>query len=197
MSGSDRDRQESVTRLLLAVRDGREGAMNQLVPLVYEELHEIARRHRRRWHGDYTLNTTGLLHEAYLKLLGQNEPMESRAHFMAVASKAMRHLLVDQARRRDAAKRGGDVDKISLDQMVQEPAVLNAASEQKGDELIALDEALNRLSEHNARQSHVVECRFFGGMTIDETAAALSISPATVKLDWAQARRWLYRAMRD
>ena len=182
-----------MTRLLGEVRDGRAGALDRLIPLVYDELHEIARRHRRRWQGDYTLNTTALLHEAYLKLLGQDEPYESRAHFMAVASKAMRHLLVDQARRRDAAKRGGEVDKISLEHMPHEAGLAAPGAEEKSDDLLAMDEALDQLARHKPRQGQVVECRFFGGMTIKETAAALGVSPATVKLDWAQARSWMYR----
>lgn len=191
------DPQEKVGRLLQEARNGDAAALNELMPLVYDELHAIAHRQRRQWQGDNTLNTTALLHEVYIKLAKADETPETRAHFMAVAATAMRHLLVDQARRRGAQKRGGNVQKLSFEQMQHEPGMTLQLPHEKADEIMALDAALERLASLNPRQSRVVECRFFGCMTIEETAAVLGVSTATVKLDWAQARSWLFAQIQE
>ena len=188
--------QSTVTRLLQEYQQGNRAVLNDLFALVYEELLAQARRHRNHWHGDYTLNSTALVHEAYLKLVDQSDVRwESRSHFMGVAAKAMRHILVDYARQRRAEKRGGNVEKLSLDEMkavLEETFVL---SEERAGTLVALEEALERLEKINEREARVVECRFFGGMTVEETAAALEISARTVKRDWAMAMTWLHREM--
>lgn len=188
----------TVSILLDAVRDGRDGALNELLPLVYDQLYVQARHHRRQWQGNMTVNTTALVHEAYLKLVDQTQMQwDSRAHFMAVASKAMRHILIDYAKHSQRKKRGGDVQKVSLDVLHADPAAnmdhLFPGLEARADELLALEGALEHLARLSERQCQVVECRFFGGMTIHETAQALDISPATVKRDWLLAQAWLYR----
>ena len=188
--------QTTVTRLLHALQRGDQAAFDQLFPLVYDKLHDLAHHQRRDWYGDYTLNTTALVHEAYLKLVDQTqvEPT-SRAHFMGMAAKAMRHILIDYARRRNAKKRGGDRHKVSFEAVKQALGPEIAMSQERTETLLALDEALDLLAERHERQSRVVECRFFGGMTIAETASALGVSPVTVKRDWAMAQAWLYRHM--
>ncbi|MDX1548351.1 MAG: sigma-70 family RNA polymerase sigma factor [Rhodothermales bacterium] len=188
----------TVTRLLDAARDGDERALDRLFPLVYEHLHALARQQRRRWHGDYTLNTTALVHEAYLKLVDQSHPAyENRTHFLGVAAKAMRHILINYAEKRRAQKRGGDVPKVSLeeDRAAAEDAAIMSLDQ--AERLLALNEALEALERAYPRQVRIVECRFFAGMTNEETAAILGISPATVKRDWAMARVWLYRHIRE
>jgi RNA polymerase sigma factor (TIGR02999 family) len=178
---------EAITELLQDAAGGDRRAVDELFQLVYTELKQLAHVQRQRWHGDHTINTTGLVHDAYLKLVGQQQPSwQGRAHFYAVASKAMRHVLVNYAERRQAQKRGGGSDMVSLDDA--NPVAASAA-----DELLALDEALERLSRLNERQSQVVVCRFFGGLSVPETAEALDIAPATVKRDWALASAWLKR----
>jgi len=187
---------DTVSRLLLDLRAGDQDALNQLLPLVYHQLHTLAQQQRRRWTGDETLDTTALVHEAYLRLAGDSSPAwESRAHFLAVASRAMRHILVDYAKQRRRAKRGGDRDRVSLEEI---EAVLESGSDptDAGSEaLIALDVALDRLEGRDPRQSRIVECRFFTGMSILETAEALGISPATVKRGWTMAQAWLHREL--
>ena len=187
--------QNTVALLLERLRGGDREAVDQLVAMLYDELKELAARQRRRWRGNYTLNTTALVHEAYVKLLGQSRiEVESRAHFHALAARAMRHILCDYARERSARKRGGDVERLPLDELgaLPDPAAL---SERQSDTLVALDEALGRLEAIDPRQSKVVECRFFGGLTIEETATAVGVSPRTVKRDWAMAQAWLHREM--
>lgn len=190
---------EMVTRILQDLQEGRRDAVDDLFRLVYDELHALARQQRQRWQGDYTLNTTALVHEAYLKLVGQQEvSVENRAHFFALASKAMRHILSNYALRQRREKRGGKQPKLSLHEL--QAAALEqrvALSPERADALLALDEALQRLEELSLRQSQVVECRFYGGMSVPETAQALGVSPATVKRDWSLARAWLYREMQD
>ncbi len=185
---------EGVTRLLESVRAGNREAFDRLFALIYPELHEIAARQRGRWQGDETLNTTALLHEAYLRLADRSTPpWQNRAHFLAVASQAMRHILLDYAKRQRAAKRGGGGGRVSFQEV---EATLTEAGDptQAGSEaLIALDESLRRLERLDPRQGRIVECRFFGGMTIRDTAEALDLSPATVKRAWAMAQAWLYR----
>jgi RNA polymerase sigma factor (TIGR02999 family) len=189
-------RRETVTRLLAEVREGRSGSFDRLFPVVYNELHGLARRARGGWRGGETLNTTALVHEAYLKLVDQTKPdWRSRGHFGAVAAKAMRHILIDYARRRSAAKRGGDRPAASLDEAL---GVASLSSEWSADDaarLIALDEALERLERESERGARIVELKLFGGLTNEETAEALGISLATVKRGWSLARARLYREL--
>ncbi len=190
--------EESVTQLLVAVREGNNDALNDLFPLVYGELRALAHRKRQAWHGDYTLNTTALVHEAYIKLVDQSHAeWTSRAHFFGVAAKAMRHIQINYAKHRHRKKRGGDVQKVSLDDLSQLFEAETPLTEERAEALISLDEALSKLEHVSERQSRIVECRFFGGMTIDETAAALELSPATVKRGWAMAQAWLHRTMKE
>jgi len=183
----------TITELLHAVEGGDRDALNTLFPLVYDELRSLARQQRRRWHGDLTLDTTALVHEAYLKVIGQNQPpSESRAHFFAVASKAMRHILCNYARDRSRAKRGGGARHVRLESGHEFAHQLELSDDQT-DKLAALDEALQGLERIAERQARVVECRFFGGMSLEDTATALGISPRTVKRDWTFARAWLRR----
>jgi RNA polymerase sigma factor (TIGR02999 family) len=186
-------RQTTAARLLERAGSGDRGAVEELFTLLYAELHELARRQRHRWRGDYTLDTTALVHEAYLKLAGQGRVRaESRAHFAAVASRAMRHILCNHARDRAAQKRGGQAAEVTLDEgTALAPAA--AGGDDASGTLLALDDALRRLEREDPRRSRVVECRFFGGMTVEETAAALGTSPRTVKRDWAVAQAWLHR----
>ncbi|MEM9663387.1 MAG: sigma-70 family RNA polymerase sigma factor [Bacteroidota bacterium] len=184
----------TVTQILHALQDGEEEALSALFPLVYDELHAQARKQRNRWQGHFTVNTTALVHEAYLKLVDQDAVgWNNRAHFFGVAAKAMRHILVDYARRMQRQKRGGDVQRVSLDGLEQLLAAEGTDFEARADDMAALGMALERLASTNERQARVVECRFFGGMTIPDTADALGISPATVKRDWVVAQAWLYR----
>ena len=187
---------ETVTKLLDAARGGNRDALNKLFPLVYGELRAVAQRQRRNWHGDYTLNTTALVHEAYLKLAGQSRAdWQSRAHFFGVAARAMRQILIDYARRRRAQKRGGDRSKTTFDEMKLGDGQI-ALSDDNADALMILDEALKRLEKISERQSRIVECRFFGGMTIEETAEVVGISTATVKRSWNLAQVWLFQEMK-
>ena len=189
---------QSVSRVLQELRAGNRGAFDELFPLVYDELHLIAERRRQRWDGDETLNTTALVNEAYLKLVDQSAPdWQSRAHFLAVASTAMRQILMDYAKRKRAAKRGGRKPHVALQEI---EAALHEAEDPSGvrDEvLVALDDALRRLDQRDQRQTKIVECRFFGGMSIEDTAEALGVSPATVKRGWSMAQAWLYRDLKE
>ena len=185
--------QDEVARLLEALRHGDPAAFDRLFPLVYEELRAVAHGQRQRWQGDHTLETTALVHEAYLKLVDQSRAsLESRAHFLATAAKAMRHILINYARDRTAKKRGGDRRKLSLDELSEGLEGAAILSEDNDDVLIALDAALTKLAQVNERQSRIVECRFFGGLTIEETAAALAISTASVSRGWALAQVRLF-----
>jgi RNA polymerase sigma factor (TIGR02999 family) len=185
----------TITGLLDAVGGGDREALNALFPLVYDELRSLARQQRRRWHGDITLDTTALVHEAYLKVAAQKQPPpNSRAHFFAVAAKAMRHILCNYARDRRRMKRGGGVQHVRLESGDELADQLHL-SEDQTDKLAALDEALEALERIAGRQARVVECRFFGGMTLEDTASALDVSPRTVKRDWTFARAWLRREM--
>ncbi len=182
--------QGEITRLLFAFRDGEGSAMDELLPLVYGELRGIAHRQLRRRPAQ-TLNTTALAHEAYLKLVDQSRAeWRDRSHFLAVAAVAMRHILVDTARRRTAQKRGGDDVRVTLDDRAAK-----ADTDSRAIEILALDEALTALAELNDRLSRLVELRFFGGLTVEETAEAMGISERTVKRDWRKARAFLYRAL--
>lgn len=187
----------TVTRLLEAVQDGDAAALDDVFALVYDELKRLAHRQRRSWRGQATMNTTALVNEAYLKLVGPAPlAVENRAHFLALASKAMRQILCNYARERNAQKRGGDVHQVSLSEL-HGPSGLIDFSEEHALTLMALDGALQRLEALDPRQAQVVECRFFGGLTIEETADALGISPRTVKRDWAMAQAWLHQEMTD
>ena len=187
----------SVTRLLAAVREGDREALNELYERVYAELRILARRQRQRWMETGTLNTTALVHEAYLKLVNQRRLDPSTPeHFFAIAATAIRHIMSNYARDRRARKRGRDARKISLSDLRTDPAGSLSVSEESLDLLVAVDDALERLDSVSPRQRGIVECRFFGGMTAEETAVALGISPRTVKRDWALAQAWLYRELR-
>lgn len=189
------DRQESVPGLLEELRDGRREAFDELFPLVYQELRELAHRRRQDWQGDHTLNTTALVHEAYLKLMGQRDATwETEAHFLAAAAKAIRHILINYARDSRAKKRGGGWQRVSLSER-KLPGQGETDPLSWDDRVVALDEALQRLAERSERQSRIVECRFFGSMTVQQTAAALGLSTATVTRGWAMARAWLYREL--
>ena len=189
---------QTVTRLLHELRAGNQEAFVELLPMVYDELHHVAERQRRHWQGDETLNTTTLVHEAYLRLVDQSAPQwSSRPHFLAVASRAMRQILLDYAKRKHAAKRGGGREPIPLHEVEAALKGGGDASEARSEALVALDDALQRLEQHDPRQSRIVECRFFGGMTIQDTAEALGIAPATVGRGWLMAKAWLYRDLKQ
>lgn len=180
---------QQVTQLLMDWRNGERAAFDKLMPLIYEELRKLAKRYMKRERIDHTLQTTALVNEAYLRLVDQNEiDWQSRAHFYAVASQVMRHLLVDYARSRNYAKRGGGARQITLD----ETAVV---SRERDSNLIALDEALNRLAAIDPRKSRIVELRYFGGMSVEETGEVLAVSAITVKREWLKAKAWLYREL--
>ncbi len=178
-----------VTELLVRWRKGDRQALDALIPLVYGELRRIAQHFLQREKPGHTLQSTALVHEAYVRMVGQNLPeWQSRAHFFGIAAQLMRQILVDHARARQAAKRGGDVFKLSLDESTAMPG-------QRDLDLIALDDALKSLTELDPQQSRIVELRYFAGLTIEDTSEVLGISPATVKRDWATARAWLQREM--
>lgn len=192
----DDDTRTTVTQLLQQVSSGDDSAVDRLFSMVYDTLKSLAHSQRQQWYGDFTLNTTAIVHEAYIKLFDQKKAAwENQAHFLSVASKAMRHILVDYARRRKAEKRGGELPKVSFEEIRTPSGDLVVITEEKADSLVALDQALERLAEVEPREAKVVECRFFGGMTIAETASALNVSPMTVKRDWAMAQAWLIREM--
>jgi RNA polymerase sigma factor (TIGR02999 family) len=192
-----------ITQLLVEWSDGQSRALDQLTPLVYEELRRMAARHLRRESPAQTLQATGLVHEAFIRLVGQkNTRWQSRAHFFSLASQLMRRILVDQARARLAAKRGDGRAQVSLElldvtlerggeRLVPENPADSAADEH----LMNIDSALMRLERLDPRQAHIVELRFFGGLTVEETAKSLQISDATVKRDWVMAKAWLAREL--
>jgi RNA polymerase sigma factor (TIGR02999 family) len=176
-----------VTELLQGWRGGDRNALDALVPLVYKELRRLAHFQLRDERYDHTLQSAALVHEAYVRLVGMNAPQwESRTHFFAIAAQLMRQILVDYARRHGAEKRGGSMCKLSLDDVM-------TASRQKAVDVVALDEALQELARIDARQSRVVELRYFAGLTLEEISEALEIGPATVQRDWTAARAWLHR----
>jgi RNA polymerase sigma factor (TIGR02999 family) len=179
-----------VTRALRAFSAGDRAALDRLLPLVYDQLRVVARRELRRERPDHTLTATALVHEAYLKLVQLDRiDWRGRAHFFAACAGEMRRILISHARAHHAAKRGGGAAKVPLDDVV-------LAAQTRPAELVVLDEALTRLAALSPRQARVVECRFFGGLEVEETAAALEVSPATVKRDWTLARAWLNRELR-
>ena len=179
-----------VTGLLLSWARGDENALQQLIPLVHRELHEIARRCTAGEHVGHSLQATALVNEAYLRLIDVKDvAWHDRAHFLSVCARVMRHILVDHARARHAQKRGGPAAKVTFDE------ALVVASEPRHD-FVALDEALEALAQFDARKSRVVELRFFGGLSVEETASVLKVSPDTVMRDWKLAKAWLQRQMR-
>jgi len=197
-SDDTRSRQHSIARLLEEVGAGRREALDALVPLVYDELRALARRQRRRWRGEETLDTTALIHEAYLRLVDQTVPRwMSHPHFLAVASRAMRQVLLDYAKRQHAAKRGGARRQVSLSQVEELLLTRGELGDAQSEALLAVEEALCRLERHDPLHARVVECRFYGAMSIEETAEALGISPATVKRKWAFARAYLNRELTE
>jgi RNA polymerase sigma factor (TIGR02999 family) len=181
----------NVTGLLVDWSKGDQEALNKLMPLVYDELRRLASRYLRHERPGHTLQTTALVHEAYLKLVDQKDAnFQNRVQFFAVAAQVMRHILVDYARSRRAFKRGGDYCRLSLDEAV-------LSSEEKDADLLTLHEALNSLAAIDPQQSRVVELRVFGGLTVKETAESLEISPRTVKREWSMAKAWLHRQIRN
>lgn len=184
------DDQGEVTRLLAAAQGGDAKALNRVVALVYHELEQVAHRELAHERPGHTLDTGALVHEAFLKV-SQLHSMEwrSREHFLAMSARLMRRILVDYAAAKNAQKRGGNPVRIALDSDIA------AAAAADSDDLLALDDALRRLTQLDERQARVVECRFFAGMSVEETAIALEVSPATVKRDWVAARAWLNREL--
>jgi RNA polymerase sigma factor (TIGR02999 family) len=168
---------------------GHQAVASQLISLVYDELRRLASHYLKRERPDHTLQPTALVHEAYLRLVGQEEDWQSRSHFIGVAARQMREILVDYARSHQMAKRGKGQKKLSLDE-------IPLFSPETSDQWIALDETLTRLAQWDGQQCRIVELRFFGGLTVEETAEALGVSPRTVKRDWQVARAWLHRELK-
>lgn len=182
--------QADVTALLLQLKQGNHEAGEKLIPLVYEELKRLARSYMRRERPDHTLQTTALVHEAYLKLVRQHAVnWQGRSHFFGIAAQLMRRILIDHARGQLRGKRGGVKEVLPLDEAL-------VFSPEHSKELVKLDEALERLSKLDARQSQIVELRFFGGLSVEETSEFLGVSPKTVKRDWAVAKVWLHGELR-
>jgi RNA polymerase sigma-70 factor, ECF subfamily len=181
--GADDD---EVTILLRAMKSGDNSAADKLLPLVYNELHRLARSYMQRERQDHTLQPTALINEAYLRLSHDNVDWQSRQHFIAVAANVMRRVLVDHARAHNAEMRGGERQRVELDEGL-------AVSLERSDEVVLLHEALNRLEKLDPRQAKVVELRYFAGLSVDEIAAVLNMSPRSVKRDWALARLWLFK----
>jgi RNA polymerase sigma-70 factor (ECF subfamily) len=178
-----------VTQLLVAWSDGDQSARDELMPLVYEELRRLAHRYMDRERRDHTLQTSALVNEAYLRLIDQKDVhWQNRAHFFGIAAQMMRRILVDYARKRGFAKRGGDDRPVSLEEVM-------IVSPDRADNVVALDHALNSLAEIDPRKSRIVELRFFGGLSVEETAQVLAVSPGTVSRDWTLAKAWLRREM--
>lgn len=179
----------SITHFLIQWRDGDKAALDQLIPLVYEEMRRLAGYYMRRQRVGHTLQTSALINEAYLRLLDhKNMKWENRAHFFAVAAQAMRRILVDHARSRNYLKRGGGAMKVSLDEAV-------IVAEERAAELIALDDALMGLAAFDSRKSQIVEMRYFGGLSVEETAEVLGVSGVTVMREWRSAKGWLLREL--
>ena len=181
--------QHEVTELLRQWRNGNQQALDKLTPLVYDELHRLAHQYIGRERPGHTLQTTALVNEAYLRLVEQKDvDWESRAHFFAVSAQVMRHILVDYARQHASAKRGGELQKVVLDEQI-------IVSRERAAELVSLDEAMQTLNEIYPRRSKVVELRYFGGLNNKEAAEVLKVSEATIERDWRFAKAWLYREL--
>ena len=182
---------DNITQILQAWSDGNQTALDKLLPLIYDELHRQAAHYLRKERQDHTLQPTALVNEAYLKLIGQeNVRWQNRSHFFAIAANAMRRILVDYARTRNREKRGGALNNLPLD------AALQISAKGKTIDLVALDEALNRLAEFDKRQARIVELKYFSGLTNEETAEVLGISNVTVRRDWNLAKAWLYQQIK-
>ena len=182
---------KEVTQLLNAWRDGDQEALNRLIPLIHDELHRLAHIYMVRERVGHTLQTTALLNEAFLRLVGANQvPFQNRTHFFAISANLMRRILVDFARSRGYQKRGGNIVKVECDEG-------RIPAPNRGADVVALDEALNALAEFDEREAKVVELRFFGGLNEEETAEALGVSLRTVQRDWTLAKAWLLREMRS
>lgn len=180
-----------ITKLLEAHSSGDQSALDELIPLVYEHLRKMAHYRMQGERNSHTLNTTDLVHEAYLKLIKFDQiDWKGRAHFFAISSKVMRNVLVDYAVRKKAQKRGGERHRVTLGKQ-------NISTEVKLEDILSIHQALERLAKIDERQAQVVECRYFGGLTLDETAKALDISTATVSRDWNMARAWLNREITE
>jgi len=180
---------KSITQLLIEWRDGDEKAIDRLIPLVYDELNRLAHRYMRRESPGHSFQTNDLVNEAYLRLVDhKGMRWQNRAHFYAVAAQAMRRILVDRARSQGSIKRGGRVEMVDLEQA-------SAAPEKQAADLVALDDALIELAKIDQRKAQIVEMRYFGGMSVEETAEALDVSPVTVMRDWKTAKVWLLRAL--
>ena len=180
-----------VTSLLKKLAGGNQEAAGELIPVVYQELHRLAARHLRHERRGHTLQATALVHEAYIKLVGQrNTDWQSRAHFFAVASNLMRRILVDYARRQLRAKRGGRPTQLSLDDVV-------LLSPDRPDRMLALDECLTRLERLDGRQARIVELRYFGGLAVEEAAEILGVSSTTIRREWTSAKAWLYGELKE
>lgn len=178
---------QNVTKLLSQWSRGDQGALDALIPIVYEELRRVARYYLKQEKQSHTLSSTALVHEAYLRLVNQKEvTWQNRAHFFGVAAQMMRRILVDHARRRGYAKRGGGAMTLALEEAVATP-------QRREIDVVALDDALDSLAKLDERQSRMVELRFFGGLSIEETSEVLGVSTPTVKREWASARAWLFR----
>ena len=182
---------QQVTQLLAAWSEGDRAALDKLMPLVHEELRRLAHHYMRGEGPGNTMQTSALVNEAYLRLVDQTNPhWQNRAHFFAISAQLMRQILVDYARKRRSRKRGGDVRQLSLDEEM-------IVSEERAANVVALDDALKSLAEIDPRKSQIVELRFFGGLSIEETAEVLAVSPGTVMRDWTLAKAWLRREMSD
>jgi RNA polymerase sigma-70 factor (ECF subfamily) len=178
-----------VTLLLKAMQSGDPTASEKLLPLVYEELHRLAKSYMRRERGDHTLQPTALINETYLRLIGDTTNFQNRAHFIGFAAHVMRHVLVDHARAHKAGMRGGNLRRVELEEGV-------AISKERSGEILVLDEALNELEKVSPRQAKVVELRYFAGLSVEEIASMLEIGPRSVEREWASARVWLFERMR-
>ena len=183
--------QQEVTQLLGDWSGGDEGALEKLIPLVQPELHRLAHHYMSRERAGHTLQTTAILDEAYLRLVDNTKPIwQGRSHFIAAAAQLMRRIMVDHARERHSLKRGGGALKVTLDEAA-------LVTQTRSEELLALDDALDRLAAQDARKSQIVELRYFGGLTVEETAEFLKLSQRTVEREWTMAKAWLYRALSE
>ena len=184
-----------LTGLLIEWSQGDKAALDRLTPLVYDEIRRIAHRYVQREREGHTLQTTALINEAYLRLAGsQNIDWQNRSHFFAVTAQVMRHILIDHARKRRYVKHGGEAQRVGFETAMAEASTMSSA---RASELLALDEALGELERLDPRKSRVVELRYFGGLTLEETAEVLEVSLMTVRRDWRAAKAWLFRRMKD
>jgi RNA polymerase sigma factor (TIGR02999 family) len=177
-----------ITQLLVAWSHGEETALEMLTPIIYGELRRLAQCYMRQERADHTLQSTAVVHEAFIRLIDQNVEWKSRAHFFAIAAKMMRRILVDHARAKSTSKRGAGMPRVAIDEQAME-------SQERNVDLVALDEALEHLAKIDPQRSRIVELRYFGGLSNEESANILGISPATVQRQWSGAKAWLYREL--